>query len=557
MKMQLNKFLIDLVKYYFYFMFAAYANVALAQTVSPNNKEYKPIVKQLDVEVSSLEKPSLGSIGVETKLNKSMGLDIWKDMKATSIVELLNYIPDVVTSKSLQALLIELYLSTSNPPNGNSEEIINFLETRLVKLKSSGQSDKLYQLIKQLPTGKRWNIWKQWLVEYELIGRQDQKACKNVYDSSKNNFDHFWQTARIFCLSINEKLSQAQFILDLIKVKGFTDPIFEDLFQIMNNEKDAFDIKNNKKEILPIHLIMMDTIKMPIKVNYIAHLSVEYTESLLKLTYLTPKARSFLLDQKINYSFVSTDQIIEDYKSVSNGEVDIENALSNYIKKPNGQSRANVWFAILTLNDDIKKVETILKLLKLEMKVGRFYDSVNLYLPILNKINNSSLTKELNDAIEKINIASNPSLYYGNNLANILMLKKEEEWDWNLISSEKAWPIIPIIQKAGMKEPESIQWLDFINQFNKISFDEVEYNKWNRNFDLSTYILSKAIEQAAKKDKKSLTILLTARLLGNNPFEDFDLNYLLTIRQALSDIGFGDLANNLTYEIMTSKFLNF
>ena len=557
MMMQLNKFLIIFIKYCFYLVVTAYINFAVAQNIVTNNIEVNPTLKKLNIEVSNLEKPSLGSIGLETKLNKTMGLDIWKNMNATSIISHLNYIPDVVTSKSLQAFLIELYLSTSNPPNGSSDEIIKFLETRLIKIKSSGQSEQLYQLIKQLPEGKRWNIWKRWLVEYELIGRQDQRACSNVYDVSKNNFDHFWQTARIFCLSINGKLSQAEFILDLIKVRGFTDPIFEDLFQIMNNEKETFDLQNSKQEILPIHLIMMDTIKIPIKINYIAGLSIEYTESLLKLTYLTPKARSFLLDKKINYSFVSTDQIIEDYKSVSNGEIDIENSLSHYINKPNGQSRANVWFSIVTLKDDIKKVETILNFLKLEMKVGRFYDSVNLYLPILNQIKKSSLTKELNNAINTINIASNPILYDGNNLANILMLKKDKEWDWTIILSQKAWPIIPVIERAGMKEPSSIKWLDLINKFNEKSFDEVEYNKWNRNFDLNTYTLSKALEQAAKKDKKSLTILLAARLIGNNQFEDFDLNYLLILRQALLDIGFDKLANNLTYEIMTSKVLNF
>ena len=167
------------------------------------------------------------------------------------------------------------------------------------------------------------------------------------------------------------------------------------------------------------------------------------------------------------------------------------------------------------------------------------------------------MTKELNDTIRKINIASNPDLYDGNNLANILMLKKDKEWDWNLILSEKAWPIIPIIERAGMVRPENIKWLDFINKFNKNSFDEKTYNKWNRNFDLNTYILSKSIEQAAKENKKSLTILLVARLVNNNPFEDFDLNYLLIIRNALVDIGFEDLANNITYEIMTSKIINF
>ncbi|MDC1357082.1 hypothetical protein N8310_05810 [Pseudomonadota bacterium] len=555
--MQLNKSMVNLIKYSLCILATIYINFAFAEIVSSDKTEVHSNVEKLNIEVSNLERPSLGSIGVKTKLNKTMGLDIWKGMNAANVVEHFNYIPDVVTSKNLQAFLTDLYLSTSNPPNGNSEDIINFLETRLIKIKSSGQSEKLYQLIKQLPEGNRWNIWKRWLIEYELIGRQDQKACSHVYEVSKNNFDHFWQTARIFCLSINDKLSQAEFILDLIKVKGFTDPIFEDLFQIMNNEKGNFDLKNNLNQILPIHLIMMDTIKTPIKVSYIAHMSIEYTESLLKLTYLTPEARSFLLDKKINYSFVSTEQIIEDYKSVSDGEIGIENSLSNYIKKPNGQSRANVWFSILNIKDDIKKVETILNFLMLEIKVGRFYDSINLYLPTLNKINNSSLTKELINAINKINIVSNPSLYEGNSLANILMLKKDKEWDWDLILSQRAWPIIPIIERAGMREPETIKWLDLINKFSEKSFDEVEYNKWNRSFDLNTYILSKSIEQAAKKDKKSLTILLVARLVGNNPFEDFDLNYLLTIRQALLDIGFNDLANNLTYEIMTSKILNF
>ncbi|MDC0093041.1 hypothetical protein OAI86_01830 [Alphaproteobacteria bacterium] len=540
-------------------MVITYINFAFAQTVSLNKKDVSTNIKKLNIEVRNLERPSLGSIGIKTKLNKTMGLDIWKDMSASNIVEHLNYIPDVVTSKNLQSFLIQLYLSTSNPPSGSSEEIIKFLETRLIKIKSSGRSEELYQLIKQLPQNGRWKIWKKWLVEYELIGRQDEQACGSVFETSKNNFDHFWQTARIFCLSINNKLSQAEFILDLMKIKGFTDSIFEDLFEIMNNEKKTFDLKNHKNEILPIHLIMMDTIKVPIKVNYVAHMSVEYTESLLKLTYLTPRARSFLLDKKMNYSTVNLDQIIEGYKSVSDGEINVENSLSNYIKKPNGQSRANVWLSILAMKDDIKKVETILSFLKLENKAGRFDNIVQLYLPILNKINNSSLTKELNDSIKNMNIASNPNrlIYDGNSLANILLLRKDKEWDWNLILSQKAWPIIPVIERAGMKEPESIKWLNLINKFDQNFFNESEYSKWNINFDLHTYTLSKSIEQAAKNNQKSLIILLVARLIGNNPFEDFDLNYLLTVRQALLDVGFEDLAKSLTREIMTAKFLNF
>ncbi len=553
MMMLLNKF----IKYSFILFITIQINVAFAQTVLSNKKEKTPTARKSIVQVSDLAKPSLGSIGVKTKVNEFMGLDIWDGMEALKIVNHLNYIPDVVASKNLQVFLNELYISTSNPPNGSSDDIIKFLETRLVKIKSSGQSKKLYKLVKQLPEGSRWENWKRWLIEYELITRQDKKACRMIDERSKNNSDHFWQKARIFCLSINNKLNQAQFILDLIKTRGFSDPIFENLFQIINGEKDNFDFNNEQNKILPMHIILMDTLKLPIKVNFVANLSIEYTDPLLSLTYLTLEARSFLLDKKMNYSFVSTDQIIEDYKAVSDETVDIENAFSDYLKKPNGQNRANIWVSIITIKDDIKKVETILKFLKMEMKTGRFYDSASIYLPILNEIKSESLTKELNNATKKVRIAFNPSLYEGNNLANILLLKKNEEWNLNLISNENAWPIIPFVEKAGMKAPQSIQWLDFINKYNNESFDDIKFNKWDRDFNLNAYTLSKAIEQAANDNKKSLTILLIARLVGNNPLVDFDLHNLITVRKALLKLGFANLANNLTHQIMTSKILNF
>ena len=42
-----------------------------------------------------------------------MHLDVWHEMSASEIVKQLNYIPDIVSSKALQSLLIDLYLSTS------------------------------------------------------------------------------------------------------------------------------------------------------------------------------------------------------------------------------------------------------------------------------------------------------------------------------------------------------------------------------------------------------------------------------------------------------------
>ena len=528
-----------------------------SQTTKSTNKEPLDNNKNSIIKVSKLEKPSLGSLGIKTDVNEIMGLDIWTKMKASDIIEHFNYIPDILLSKSLHIFLSDLYLSTSNPPIGNSDNIVKFLETRLYKIKSGGESQKLYQLVTQLPGGKRWDFWKRWQTEYELINRQDKKACQYVNKKSKVNSDNFWQMARIFCLAIDGKVNQSEFILDLIKSRGFSDKIFEDLFQIINNNEKTFNLENEYNKIQPLHVIMMDTLKIPIKANYIAHFAVEYTDSLLSLTYLTPSARSFLLDKKMNYSFVNVNEIIENYKSVADGNIDIKKALSSYTKKPNGLNRANVWLAIITMKDEIKKAESIITFIKLEIRNGRFKDIADLYIPVLEKIDKSSLTKELNNSINRLMIISKPNLHPDNSLANIIMLEKDKIWNWEIILKEGAWPIIPIMEKSGMKEPSSIEWLDYVNSTDEKKLDDNSFIRWENSYSLKNFILRKSIEQAADNDRKALTVLLIGRLMDDTTLVDFDINNMITIRSALIKIGLLDLADKITYEIMTSKFINF
>ncbi len=528
-----------------------------SQTTKSTNKEPLDNNKNSIIKVSKLEKPSLGSLGIKTDVNEIMGLDIWTKMKASDIIEHFNYIPDILLSKSLHIFLSDLYLSTSNPPIGNSDNIVKFLETRLYKIKSGGESQKLYQLVTQLPGGKRWDFWKRWQTEYELINRQDKKACQYVNKKSKVNSDNFWQMARIFCLAIDGKVNQSEFILDLIKSRGFSDKIFENLFQIINNNEKTFNLENEYNKIQPLHVIMMDTLKIPIKANYIAHFAVEYTDSLLSLTYLTPSARSFLLDKKMNYSFVNVNEIIENYKSVADGNIDIKKALSSYTKKPNGLNRANVWLAIITMKDEIKKAESIITFIKLEIRNGRFKDIADLYIPVLEKIDKSSLTKELNNSINRLMIISKPNLHPDNSLANIIMLEKDKTWNWEIILKERAWPIIPIIEKSGMKEPSSIEWLDYVNSTDEKKLDDDSFTRWENSYSLKNFILRKSIEQAADNDRKALTVLLIGRLMDDTTLVDFDINNMITIRSALIKIGLLDLADKITYEIMTSKFINF
>ncbi len=114
------------------------------------NKEVSSKNVNAEIKVSKLAKPSLGSLGVKTKVNNLMGLNIWKNLNVEEIVEHLNYIPDNLASKNLQIFLNDLYISASVPPEGESNQILKFLETRLFKIKNSGQSKNLYKLVSRI-----------------------------------------------------------------------------------------------------------------------------------------------------------------------------------------------------------------------------------------------------------------------------------------------------------------------------------------------------------------------------------------------------------------------
>ena len=126
----------------------------------------------------------------------------------------------------------------------------------------------------------------------------------------------------------------------------------------------------------------------------------------------------------------------------------------------------------------------------------------------------------------------------------------------NLISKEKAWPLVPIIEKAGMIEPNSINWLDYLRNLKEIDLEEDRYLKWESNYNLRRFLLTKSIEEAANNNNKTLTVLLIARIIGDNPLIDFDLNSLITIMNSLKSIGLDNLSKIITQEIMTSKIVN-
>ena len=335
------------------------------------------------VTIGKLNSPSIGSLGVETKLNTKYGLNLWNKFTAKEAIINLNYLPNVVSSNILQSYLVDLYASLSLPPQGNSKDVIKFLEIKLLKISTSGYANYLNDIVKQLPNNSRWERWKKWYVEYNLMKKNDKESCKVVNEFLKTDISNFWKKAKIICLITEQKFDEAKFVHDVMLSQNLVDELFTELFQNLVHKTNNNQLKHVNLQAEPLHIVMLDILRYPINANLIANFGAEYTEALIDLIYIDAEARSFLLDKLIALKAVDRERVVQVYKSVVSEGLDEKKSLSSLSEQSNGINRANVWLSTLKMKDNLKKVDYILKILDIENNLGRFKQSLELYLPIL------------------------------------------------------------------------------------------------------------------------------------------------------------------------------
>ncbi len=508
------------------------------------------------IQIGELKSPSIGSIGIETKLNTKFGLNLWDNFEAKEAIVNLNYLPNVVPSKFLQEYLVDLYSSVSLPPKGETKDIIKFLETKLLKISSSGYVKNLNEIVVQLPNNTRWERWKRWYVEYNLMKKNDDKACDLVNEFLKMDLDNFWQKAKIICLLTKQNFNEANFIHDVLESENLVDEFFADLFKKIVNDETPNKLNHKNVEIEPLHIVMLDILKHPIKANLIANFGAEYTDALIDLVYIDSEARSFLLDKLIGLKNVDREKIITIYQSVVSTDLEDKKALKNLYENSNGINRANVWLSALKMKDDLKKVGYILKVLDIENDLGRFSEALDLYMPILNSLDKKLLTDDFNNKIKFLNILNNPRKNIENDLSKMILLSKGSYWDIDLIEKNKAWELTNYLEKSGMKSP-NINWFQLINnKKSEINF-KLSPEIWTKNLSFNNFLLNKSIEQKVMNKEYAHSLLLMGRLFDDKFLKNFNMNNLYILEDSLRKMALEDLGKKIRIEILTSKFSQF
>ena len=527
---------------------------------TPNDvKNDKKIDKQSDnetkkikpVTIGKLEIPSLGSIGVETNLNKKKGLNLWSDFTANDAIKYLNLLPNKISSRAYQRFLNEVYASTSEPPKGNSNEISKFLETRLMKLALNGQTDYLIKIISQLPDSPKWERWKEWYVIHHFLVKDDSNACLKISNTIKNYDSIFWKKANLLCLILQRNLSEANFIYDVMRSQNLLDDTFEILIDKILNEKQLEKFNFEDKSVTPLNLILLDITKYPISFEMIKDFGFEYKLQISNLIYLQPEARALLIDQITTVKDINSDLLIKIYQDIKLENSNQDEILKSLNLNPNGLIRAKVWQNAMKIKDSSEKAEFILKSLLIENKHNNSKVASELYIPSLISLKINSLSQSQTHDINYIYNLNNPEKSVDAPFSQILLDPKNNVWNEQFISQHNAWNLINFLGYLGMQSPD-IAWENYLNSTLK---DVKKLNaKFSLNISHEDYILSRRISYNITKNNHLKAILLIGKLIGENELKFLDLTTFQAIDMYLTDLDFLTLRNEFRKEVLFKKF---
>ncbi|MDC3063257.1 hypothetical protein OA253_01425 [Alphaproteobacteria bacterium] len=509
------------------------------------------IKKIRPVKIGKLEITSLGSIGVETNLNKKIGLDLWGNFTANDAIKYLNMLPNKSSSRSYQRFLNEVYASTSEPPKGNPNEISQFLKTKLQKLAFNGQVDYLTKIIPQLPESEKWERWKKWFIIHQFLVKDDINACQKINNTIKNYDNIFWKKANLLCLILQRNLSKANFIFDVMRSQNLLDNTFEILIDQILNEKqiEKFNFKN--EAVTPLNLILLDIIKFPINFSMIKDFGFEYKLQLSNLIYLKPEARALLIDQITTFKDINRDLLIKIYQDVKFENSNQDEILKSLDLKPNGLNRAKVWLNATKLRDSTEKANFILKGLLIENKHNNSQIASDLYLPTLISLKTNSLSQSQTQIINHLYNLKNPEKLVNEPFSQILLNPKNTVWNERFISQHNAWNFVNFLSYLEMQSP-NITWEDNINipsnNLKKIN------DKFSLNVSHNEFILSRAIANNIKEKNYLKAILLIGKLISNKELKFLNLTTFQEIDMYLTDLGFLTLRNEFRNEVLFKKF---
>ena len=386
-----------------------------SEKVEQNNSQNTNIISTQDT--NSLEKIEIkeGSeiqsdekkvYGIYEPANYNFSLNMWSNTKAEDLRSSLKRINKIKLSKSSKEILEIILLSISYPPAGMTDkEFVDFKINWLVK---NDRIELIESFLKQNDEFESKSKAVQYLVDKSIASANIKEGCNNIKFIDVSIKDPYLEKFKIYCLIFNEKKSEAQLLLDLLREQNQSSSFYDDKINFLLGVTEKTNKKINDKTLLNFYLSSITTENFkyePTKKTKSEIWKYLNSANLIKLEDSTDKEKLKELEIAANNNQLDKNKIFEIYKQIPFNLNNLINAKNNYQTFDSSSARALIYQKYLLSDSNEAKIEFLFLLEDLFKKDNL----INVY------------SKFFSDNIKEIGIENLPDRYQESALSRIVL----------------------------------------------------------------------------------------------------------------------------------------
>ena len=494
--------------------------------------------------------------GIYDPADFNFNLNMWSSTKAEDVRASIKRINKINLSKTSNEILENILLSFSYPPNGmDSKEFVSLKVNWMIE---NDRRDLIEDFLKQNQefNGKKRAV--QYLVDQNISEANIKKGCEKIEFIDSTIKDSYLEKFKIYCLVFNNKNSQAQLLLDLLREQKQSDQFFDDKINFLLGISNKTSNKINEKNLLNFYLSSV-TVKdfkyTPTKKTKKEIWRYLNSANLIKLEDINDKQKIIELEVAANKGKVDQKIIFDIYKQIPFSLNTLINAKNVYQTFEPVDARSLIFQKYL-LSENIESKVEYLFLLEDLFKKNDLQNIYSKYLSeALKNIGIENIPKEYKEIAEK-RIFSYEEIKLGKVKYNDKILHQSKVIKFYLENEEKKKvqkDIDKIFKKLSKNRKYfySAKDLALVNALKKDGFtipDKLKFDELASKYDVP-----KNLQQLIQGNQNAFLALKIVEIIGEDEPYQLDPETILFITSLLNQIDLVNIRNKVLVSALPQR----
>ena len=307
--------------------------------------------------------------GIYDPADNDFDLNMWSSTKAEDIKSSLKRLEKIKLSKTADEILERILMSFAYSPKGMKED--EFTDLKINWLIKNQRTDLIENFVKQNKEFKSKSRAVQYLVDEKIAQADINEGCEKIKFIDKEIKDAYLEKFKIYCLVFNNKKSEAQLLLDLLREQNQSDKFYDDKINFLLGVSDKTSKKINENNLLNFYLSSITNKDFNFKPNKNTKKEIwQYlnASNLIKVEDISDKERLNELELAANKGQINKDIIFKIYQQVPYNLSELINAKDKYQNLQGIEARSLIYQKYLLSEDNESKIEYLFLLEELFKK---------------------------------------------------------------------------------------------------------------------------------------------------------------------------------------------